>query len=55
MKGKSEGTTPRMFFPLYTGVALPIYAPTTSFKLMLLRNIRVEEALQSKGASVTMK
>ena len=44
-----------MFFPLYTGVAPPIYVPTTSFKLMTLRNIRVEEALLSKDASVTMK
>ena len=44
-----------MFFPLYTGVALPKYVPTTSFELMALRNISVEEALLSKGASVTVK
>ena len=55
MKGKSERETPRMFFPLYTGVALLIYVPSTSFKLMALWNIRVEEALLSKGASVTVK
>ena len=54
MKGKSERETPRMFFPLYTGVALLIYVPSTSFKLMALWNIRVE-ALLSKGASVTVK
>ena len=48
--------TPRTFFPLYTGVTLPIYyVPTTSFKLMTLQNIKVKEALFSKGASVTMK
>ena len=47
--------TPRMFFPLYTGEALPTYVPTKSFKLMALRNIRVDEALLSEGASVTMK
>ena len=45
-----------MFFPLSTEVALPIFVPTTSFKLMPLRNIKVEEALASKGgASVTLK
>ena len=44
-----------MFFPLYTGVAPPIYVPTTSFKLMALRNIMLEEVLLSKGASVTIK
>ena len=45
-----------MFFPLYTEVALPIFVPTTSFKLMPLWNIRVEEALPSNGgASVTLK
>ena len=37
MKGKSEGT-PRMFFPLYTRVAPPIYVPAKSFKLMALRS-----------------
>ena len=46
---------PRMFFPLYTGVAAPIYVPTTSFKLMAIWNLRVEEALLSKDASVIMK
>ena len=44
-----------LFFPLYTGVALPIYVPTTSFKLMVLQSIMVEEALLSKSVSVTMK
>ena len=44
-----------MFFQLCTGVALPIYVPATSFKLMALRSIMVEEALLSKSASVTMK
>ena len=44
-----------MFFPLYTGVAPPIYVTTTSFKLMALRNIMVEEALLFRSASVTMK
>ena len=44
-----------MFFPLYNGVALPMYIPTISFKLMALRNIKVEEALLSKVASVTIK
>ena len=43
------------FFSLYTGVAPHIYVPPTSFKLMVLRNIRVEKALLSKVASVTMK
>ena len=45
----------RVLFPLYTGVAPPIYVPTTNFKLMTLQNIRIKEALLSKGASVTMK
>ena len=40
---------------MYTGVAPYIYVPTTSFKLMALRNIREEKALLSKVASVTMK
>ena len=44
-----------MFFPLYTGMALPIFVPPTNFKLMALWNIMVEEALLSKSASVTMK
>ena len=44
-----------MCFPLYTGVAPPIYVPTTSFKLMVLQNIMVEEASLSKSVSVTMK
>ena len=44
-----------MFFPLYTVVALPIYVPSIRFKLMALLNIRVEEALPSKGASVKME
>ena len=35
-------------------MAPPIYVPTTSFKLMVLRNVRVEKALLSKGASVTI-
>ena len=43
------------FFPMYTGVTLPIYVPTTKFNLMALWNIWVEEALLSKGASVIMK
>ena len=55
MKGKLRGGTPRMFFPLYTGVAPPIYVPPTSFKLMALQSIMVEEALLSRSASVTMK
>ena len=44
-----------MFFPLYTVVALPIYVPSIRFKLMALLNIRVEEALPFKGASVKME
>ena len=40
---------------MYTGVAPHIYVPTTSFELMALRNIKVEKALLSKVASVTMK
>ena len=44
-----------MFFPLYTEVAPPIYVSTTSFKLMTLRNIMVEEALLSRSVSVTLK
>ena len=44
-----------MFFPLYTEVAPPIYVPTTSFKLMALWSIIVEEAFLSKSASVIMK
>ena len=44
-----------MFFPLYTGMALPIFVPPTNFKLMALWNIMVEEALLSKSVSVTMK
>ena len=43
------------FFLLYTGVAPPIYVPTTSFKLIMLRNIRVDEAFLSKGTIVAMK
>ena len=46
--GKSEGT-PWMLFPLYTGVIPSIYVPTTGFKLMALRNIRLEEAMLSRG------
>ena len=33
-------------------MALPKYVPSTNFKLIALQNIRVEEALFSKGASV---
>ena len=47
--------TPRMFFPFCTGVALSMCVPTTSFKLMVLQNIMVEEALLSKSTSVTIK
>ena len=54
-KGKSEGNSYDIFFPLYNAVALPIYVPTMSFKLMTLRNIMVEEDLHSKNANVTMK
>ena len=54
MKGKSEGNSNDVF-SLYTGVVPPTYVPITSFKLMALRNTRVQEALLSKGASVTMK
>ena len=43
-----------MFFPLYTGVALPIYVPTASFKLIALRNIVVENDLLAKSAIVTL-
>ena len=46
---------PKIFFPLYTLVVHPIYAPTTSLKLMELRKIRVEEGLFSKGASIRIK
>ena len=52
---QSPRGTPRIFFPLYNGVAPPVYVPTASFKLMSLRNIMVGEALLSKSASVTMK
>ena len=52
---RSPRGTPRNFFLLYTRVAPPIYVPATSFKLMTLRNIRVEEAFPAKGASLTMK
>ena len=52
---KVWGELMRCFFPLQTGVAPHIYVPTTSFKLMALRNIKVEKALLSKVASVTMK
>ena len=55
MKAKSEGNSQDVFFSLYTGVAPPIYVPTTGFKLMVLCNIMVEKALLSKNASVTMK
>ena len=54
MKGKSEGNS-HVFFPLYTGLALPIYVPTTSLKLMAFCIIMIEETLLSKSASVTMK
>ena len=47
--------TPRMFSPLYTGVAPPGYIPPMSFKLMALQNIMLEKALLSKSASVIMK
>ena len=50
----SPRETPRMFFPLHTRVAPPVYVPTTSFKLMALWNITVEESLLSKSASITM-
>ena len=41
---ESLRATPRMFFfPLYTGVAPSVYVPITSFKLMTLCNIMVEE------------
>ena len=43
-KDSPRGTS-RMFFSLYTGVASAIYVRTTSFKLILLRNITVSEAL----------
>ena len=52
---KSPKGTPRMFFPLYNGVALLIYVPTRSFKLMALWNIMVEEDLHSKNNSVKIK
>ena len=45
MKGNSEGNSWDIFFPLYTGVTLPMYVPTTGFRLMVLRNIRVEKIL----------
>ena len=44
---------PREFvgcFSILYWVALPIFVPTVSFKLMTLPNIRVEEALLSKGS-----
>ena len=44
-----------MFFSLYTGVGLPVYAPTTSLKLIALRKVRVEKALLSKGFNITTK
>ena len=44
-----------MFLPLHNGVALLIYVPTTSLKLMALWNIMVKEVLLSKSANVTMK
>ena len=49
MKGKYQGNSQDVF-----SIAPPIYVPT-SFKLMALPNIRVNEALLSKGATVTMK
>ena len=55
MRTSARSGFPTMFFPLYTRVAPPIHVPTTSFKLIALQNIREEEALLSKGASVTMK
>ena len=45
MKGNSEGNSWDIFFPLYTGVTLPMYVPTTGFRLMVSRNIRVEKIL----------
>ena len=42
---KFRGKLLGYFFPLYTGVTLPIYVPTTGFRLMVLRNIRVEKVL----------
>ena len=50
MKGKSQGMFQDVFFLLYTGLAPPIYVPTTSFKLMTL-----EEALLFKSALDPMK
>ena len=54
MKRNSEWNSYDVF-PLYNGVASPIYVPNTSFKLMALRNIMLEEALLSEGTSYTMK
>ena len=44
-----------MFFPLYTGVAPPLYVPTASLKLMALQIIRSKEAFLSKSVRVTMR
>ena len=44
-----------MFFSIVQWIAPTIYIPTTSFQLMALRNIMVEEGLLSTGASDTMK
>ena len=55
MKGKSEGNSQDVFFIVHWNGSADIYVPTTSFKLMVLRNIIVEEASLSKGASATIK
>ena len=55
MKGKFREELLGCFLPFYTGVALPIYALPTSFKLMALQNIILEEALLSKSVGDTMK
>ena len=52
---KVRGELLGRFFSLYNGVAPPIYVPATSFKLMTLWNIMVDEYLHSKNASVTIK
>ena len=55
MKGKFREEILGCFFPFYTGVAPPIDVLPTSFKLMALQNIMLEEALLSKSVSDTMK
>ena len=54
IKGKSKGNSKDVFSTVHWSGSAHICS-YTSLKLMMLQNIKLEEALLSKGASVTMK